>query len=72
MEWYRLREPLQGVSKVGDKMQVVTVPTGTTLIIQGHMLAFGMVDAIWQTSTVTVLVQDLKARAELIGSTGTS
>ena len=66
---YRLREPMVGVFRIDDgKMRIGTLPSAAILVVQGHLMKSGMVDATWKeyTTTVTVFAEDLKARGDLI------
>ena len=52
-------------------MKVITLPVGAVLTITTITLESGLVDATWNGQTVSVFVQDLKSRGELIWATAT-
>jgi len=72
MHTYQLRLAIVGVSRDANApMKVVTVPVGAVLTIATITLESGLVDATWDGQTVSVFVQDLKARADRIPTTAT-
>lgn len=72
MYTYQLRVAIVGVSRDADApMKVITVPVGAVLTIARITLQSGLVDATWDGQTVSVFVQDLKARGDLIRTTAT-
>jgi hypothetical protein len=72
MHTYQLRVAIVGVSRNTDAtMKVITVPVGAVLTIATITLESGLVEAAWDGQTVSVFVQDLKARGDLIRTTAT-
>jgi hypothetical protein len=72
MYTYQLRAAIVGVCRDADApMRVITIPAGAVLTIATIMLESGLVDAAWDGQTVSVFVQDLKARGDLIRTTAT-
>jgi hypothetical protein len=72
MYTYQLRVAIVGVSRDADApMKVITVPVGSLLTVATVTLESGLVDATWDGQTVSVFVQDLKARGDLIRATPT-
>jgi hypothetical protein len=72
MSTYQLCVAIAGVSRDADAiMKVITVPVGAVLTIATITLESGLVDATWNGQTVSVFVQDLKSRGELIWATAT-
>jgi hypothetical protein len=70
MHTYRLRLAIVGVSRDADAtMKIITIPAGAMLMIATITLESGLVDATWDGQTVSVFVQDLKARGDLIRTT---
>lgn len=61
-----------GVSRDAEAtMKIITVPVGAVLTIATITLESGLVDATWDGQTVSVFVQDLNTRSDLIRTTGT-
>jgi hypothetical protein len=69
---YQLRVAIVGVCRDADApMKVITVPVGAVLTIASVTLESGLVDATWNGQAVSVFVQDLKSRGDLIRTTAT-
>jgi hypothetical protein len=72
MYTYQLRVAIVGVCRDADApMKVITLPVGAVLTMATITLESGLVDATWDGQTVSVFVQDLKARGDLIRTTAT-
>jgi hypothetical protein len=72
MYTYQLRLAMVGVSRDDDApMRVITVPVGAVLTIAAITLESGLVDATWDGDVISVFVQDLKVRGDLIRTTAT-
>ena len=70
MYTYQLRVAIVEVSRDDDgPVKVITVPVGAVLTIATITLESGLVDATWNGQTVSVFVQDLKVRGDLIRTT---
>ncbi len=67
MQQYKLREPMVGVSRDAyGHMKIITLPAGAELAITTITLHSGLVDAHWAEQPVSVFLQDLKARGDLV------
>lgn len=66
MQAYRLREAMVAVSRDGGGMRIITLPVNAVLMVEKNTLLSGLVDTLWDGQTVSVFVQDLRARAELV------
>jgi hypothetical protein len=73
MQTYELREAMMAVSRGEDgQTHLITLPVGAVLTVERITLQSGLVDAQWEDQTVSVFIQDLKARAGLVRkATGT-
>jgi hypothetical protein len=61
-----------GVSRDTDAtMKIITIPIGAVLTIATIRLESRLVDAAWDGQAVSVFVQDLKARGDLIKTAAT-
>jgi hypothetical protein len=52
-------------------MKIITIPIGAVLTIATIRLESRLVDAAWDGQAVSVFVQDLKARGDLIKTAAT-
>jgi hypothetical protein len=69
MQTFELREAMMAVSRASDgHPNLVTLTTGAvlTVAVSTIPLQSGLVDAQWEDQTVSVFVQDLKARGNLV------
>jgi len=72
MDTYQLRVAMVGVCRDTDAtVRVITVPVGAVLTIATIALESGLVDAAWDGQMVSVFVEDLKARGDLIRTAAT-
>ena len=72
MYTYQLRAAIVGVCRdVDAPMKVITIPAGAVLTVATVTLESGLVDAAWNGQTISVFVQDLKSRGDLIRTTAT-
>jgi hypothetical protein len=69
MQKYQLREAIVAVSRDPDgHTRVITLAAGSVLTVKNMALESGLVDAEWNGRAVSVFVQDVKARADLVKS----
>jgi hypothetical protein len=67
MQTFELREAMMAVSReVDGHTHLITLPVGAVLTVDRIPLQSGLVDAQWEDQTVSVFVQDLKARGSLV------
>jgi hypothetical protein len=69
MNTYQLREAMVGLHRDLDgQTHVITLQTSSLLTVTRNALRLqsGLVDALWEDRTVSVFIQDLKARGDLI------
>lgn len=71
MHSYRLRMSMVAVARDAmSQMTILTLPAGAVLQVASVTLQSGLVDARWDSRTVSVFMEDLKARGDLIRGTG--
>ena len=69
MHRYQVRESMVVVSRnFGAAMKIATLPVGAVLVVPVNtvQLQSGLIEATWEEQTVSVFIQDLKERADLV------